>query len=278
MFSIPRGKEMICQTTQGNDGYVDLYTYKTADYMMTSANDFHPGEPGHQENPFQLTFNAVAQLWVTHPGERVLFGAARPSYWAGNGTLPKVNQYKAFAGLIYDIAPRTPRSISPTLYLPSMEFDRCEGRRQVGLCAAGQCLCGGVLQQWDADAGLRLQQGPRVHRRGPPLLPGVVRLPPQAERLRRFEDSRAAMRGAALDADAEGRRYRFVDPVYGELRCQWGETLYVNDAPMQYSGFDNYGKLTMQEKIKECLPEEGEHTKCTPCGSPGRAPSRMEWR
>ena len=60
-FSIPRGKEMICQTTQGNDGYVDLYTYKTADYMMTSANDFHPGEPGHQENPFQLTFNAVAQ-------------------------------------------------------------------------------------------------------------------------------------------------------------------------------------------------------------------------
>ena len=51
-----------------------------------------------------------------------------------------------------------------------------------------------------------------------------------------------------LNADAEGRRYRFVDPVYGELRCQWGETLYVNDAPMQYSGFDNYGKLTMQEK------------------------------
>ena len=33
-----------------------------------------------------------------------------------------------------------------------------------------------------------------------------------------------------------GRCYRFVDPVYGELRCQWGETLYVNDAPMQYSG------------------------------------------
>mgnify|MGYP000771749791 FL=1 len=34
-FSIPRGKEMICQTIQGNDGYVDLYTYKTADYMLS---------------------------------------------------------------------------------------------------------------------------------------------------------------------------------------------------------------------------------------------------
>ena len=70
----------------------------------------------------------------------------------------------------------------------------------------------------------------------------------QADEFAAFEDFKAAMRGAALDADAEGRRYRFVDPVYGELRCQWGETLYVNDTPMQYSGFDNYGKLTMQEK------------------------------
>ena len=70
----------------------------------------------------------------------------------------------------------------------------------------------------------------------------------QADEFAAFEDFKAAMRGAALDADAEGRRSRFVDPVYGELRCQWGETLYVNDAPMQYSGFDNYGKLTMQEK------------------------------
>ena len=113
MVQHPRGKEMICQTTQGNDGYVDLYTYKTADYMMTSANDFHPGEPGHQENPFQLTFNAVAGCGSPTPASRVLFGAARPSYWAGNGTCPKVNQYKAFAGLIYDIAPRTPGRFHP---------------------------------------------------------------------------------------------------------------------------------------------------------------------
>lgn len=208
-FSIPRGKEMICQTTQGNDGYVDLYTYKTADYMMTSANDFHPGEPGHQENPFQLTFNAVAQLWVTHPGERVLFGAARPSYWAGNGTLPKVNQYKAFAGLIYDIAPEHPVDFTH-LYLPSMEFDRCEVEGKWAFVQLGSAYAAVYCSN-----GMRMQDF-----------------------------------GSNKDREciAEGRRYRFVDPVYGELRCQWGETLYVNDAPMQYSGFDNYGKLTMQEK------------------------------
>ena len=244
-FSIPRGKEMICQTTQGNDGYVDLYTYKTADYMMTSANDFHPGEPGHQENPFQLTFNAVAQLWVTHPGERVLFGAARPSYWAGNGTLPKVNQYKAFAGLIYDIAPEHPVDFTH-LYLPSMEFDLCEVEGkwafvQLGSAyAAVYCSNGMRMQDFGSNKDREcIAEGRRCI--------WLVRAA-QADEFAAFEDFKAAMRGAALDADAEGRRYRFVDPVYGELRCQWGETLYVNDAPMQYSGFDNYGKLTMQEK------------------------------
>ena len=244
-FSIPRGKEMICQTTQGNDGYVDLYTYKTADYMMTSANDFHPGEPGHQENPFQLTFNAVAQLWVTHPGERVLFGAARPSYWAGNGTLPKVNQYKAFAGLIYDIAPEHPVDFTH-LYLPSMEFDRCEVEGkwafvQLGSAyAAVYCSNGMRMQDFGSNKDREcIAEGRRCI--------WLVRAA-QADEFAAFEDFKADMRGAALDADAEGRRYRFVDPVYGELRCQWGETLYVNDAPMQYSGFDNYGKLTMQEK------------------------------
>lgn len=244
-FSIPRGKEMICQTTQGNDGYVDLYTYKTADYMMTSANDFHPGEPGHQENPFQLTFNAVAQLWVTHPGERVLFGAARPSYWAGNGTLPKVNQYKAFAGLIYDIAPEHPVDFTH-LYLPSMEFDRCEVEGkwafvQLGSAyAAVYCSNGMRMQDFGSNKDREcIAEGRRCI--------WLVRAA-QADEFAAFEDFKAAMREAALDADAEGRRYRFVDPVYGELRCQWGETLYVNDAPMQYSGFDNYGKLTMQEK------------------------------
>lgn len=217
-------------------GFGSLYAF---------AQDPAMRELGHQENPFQLTFNAVAQLWVTHPGERVLFGAARPSYWAGNGTLPKVNQYKAFAGLIYDIAPEHPVDFTH-LYLPSMEFDRCEVEGkwafvQLGSAyAAVYCSNGMRMQDFGSNKDREcIAEGRRCI--------WLVRAA-QADEFAAFEDFKAAMRGAALDADAEGRRYRFVDPVYGELRCQWGETLYVNDAPMQYSGFDNYGKLTMQEK------------------------------
>ncbi|MFQ9762270.1 MAG: hypothetical protein ACLRYE_03105 [Gemmiger formicilis] len=117
----------------------------------------------------------MAQLWVTHPGERVLFDAARPSYWAGNGTLPKVNQYKAFAGLIYDIAPEHPVDFTH-LYLPSMEFDRCEVEGKWAFVQLGSAYaavyCSNGIRMQDFGSNKR----PRVHRRGPPLyLAGACR-------------------------------------------------------------------------------------------------------
>ena len=127
-----------------------------------------------------------------------------------------------------------------------MEFDRCEVEGkwafvQLGSAyAAVYCSNGMRMQDFGSNKDREcIAEGRRCI--------WLVRAA-QADEFAAFEDFKAAMRGAALDADAEDRRYRFVDPVYGELRCQWGETLYVNDAPMQYSGFDNYGKLTMQEK------------------------------
>ena len=64
------------------------------------------------------------RLWISHPGERALYGKGRPSYWAGNGTLPRVNQYKGFATVFYDIAPEHPVDFTH-LYLPTMEFYLC---------------------------------------------------------------------------------------------------------------------------------------------------------
>lgn len=244
-FAVAPGQELICQCTQGNDGYVDLYTYKTADYLMTSAVDFHPGEPGCQENPFQLTFNATAQLWVTHPGERVVFGAARPSYWAGNGTLPKVDQYKGFAGLIYDIDPDHPVDFTH-LYLPAMEFDRCVLRDHWAFVQKGEAwagvYCSAPLTMVTEGATARREcraPGRRVI--------WLVRAA-QADEFPTLDAFIAAMEAAPLHADAEGRRYSFRDPVYGPLRCGWQGPLVHDGAPMRYQGYDRYGRLTLQAK------------------------------
>ena len=224
---------------------MDLYTYKTADYLMTSAVDFHPGEPGCQENPFQLTFNATAQLWVTHPGERVVFGAARPSYWAGNGTLPKVDQYKGFAGLIYDIDPDHPVDFTH-LYLPAMEFDRCVLRGHWAFVQKGDAwagvYCSAPLTMVTEGATARREcraPGRRVI--------WLVRAA-QADEFPTLDAFIAAMEAAPLHADAEGRRYSFRDPVYGPLRCGWQGPLVHDGAPMRYQGYDRYGRLTLQAK------------------------------
>jgi hypothetical protein len=47
-------------------------------------------------------------MWINHPGERILSGYARPSYWGGCGTLPRVHQYRGLAFLHVDCDPETP--------------------------------------------------------------------------------------------------------------------------------------------------------------------------
>ncbi len=143
-FNVEPGFELVCRSTHGYQKHVDLYTYKTSGYLMTSAADFRPGKPGYQENPLQLTFTPTAQLWISHPGERALYGKGRPSYWAGNGTLPRVNQYKGFATVFYDIAPEHPVDFTH-LYLPTMEFYLCRVPRALGVCAGGRRLLCGLL-------------------------------------------------------------------------------------------------------------------------------------
>lgn len=240
---IAPGEELICQTTQGNDGYVDLYTYRTSDYMMTSAANFRPGTPGHQENPFQLTFTGAAQLWVSHPGEWVQLGAARPSYWAGNGTLPQVQQYKDFAALLYDVAPEHPVDMTH-LYLPLMEFDEAITEehwafvRQGGAYAAVYCS---RPMQW-------VQSGPQARREA--IAPGrrclwLVRAA-QSDAFDTLAQFAQTIKAAPLTV--EGLSFTFGDPAYGTLHSAWGEALTVNGAPMQYSGYDRYGKLTLQKK------------------------------
>ena len=132
------------------------------------------------------------------------------------------------------------------LYLPSMEFDRCEVKDhwafvQLGdAYAAVYCSNGMQMQDFGSNTGREC------------IAPGrrciwLVRAA-QSDEFAGWDAFCTAMEQAPLQADAQDRSYRFTDPVYGELACRWGSTLTVNGTPMRYSGFDNYGKLTLQDK------------------------------
>ena len=244
-FNVEPGFELVCRSTHGYQKHVDLYTYKTSGYLMTSAADFRPGKPGYQENPLQLTFTPTAQLWISHPGERALYGKGRPSYWAGNGTLPRVNQYKGFATVFYDSAPEHPVDFTH-LYLPTMEFYLCRVQGPWVFAQEGDAYCAVYC-----SAGLTAQRFcPNAEREF--IAPGrrcvwLVRAA-QTDEFPSFAAFITAMLAAPLEVDAQRLACRFEDPVYGVLRSGWNERLSVNGAAMEYGGSDQYGVLELREK------------------------------
>lgn len=87
----------VTRSVEGEE-QVSLYSFKTPDYIMGSAYNYHPGEPGTQEHMLQVMIgDCDTQIWINHPGEAVYFGEGRPSYFAGNGTLPLVEQERNLA-------------------------------------------------------------------------------------------------------------------------------------------------------------------------------------
>lgn len=82
----------------------NLYTYRTPDYMLSSAQDYHHGRGGHQQHLWQATLGRGAVCFSTHPARHQ---GQPPNYWTGSGFLPRVAQLKNVLIAIYHI----PRSI-----------------------------------------------------------------------------------------------------------------------------------------------------------------------
>ncbi len=82
---------------------INKVTYKTPDYMLASAQDYRPGQPGYQQHLWQATFSPAAVVFVTHPPCLQEDGAHRPNFWHGNVVLPRVAQYKDVLIALHDL-------------------------------------------------------------------------------------------------------------------------------------------------------------------------------
>lgn len=100
----------ICRNTREE---VNIYTYKTPDTMLSTAQDYRKGYGGDQQHIWQATLGADAVCFTTHPAK---IEGVTPNYWAGNGLLPRAAQYKNVAIIIYNIEK------IPALYVPVKHF------------------------------------------------------------------------------------------------------------------------------------------------------------
>jgi len=76
-----------------------IYTYRTPEYILSTALDFHPGRIGAQQTIWQAGLGTDAVVYTTFPGS-VIGGS--PGYWQGNGSNPRAAQYQNVMVAIYN--------------------------------------------------------------------------------------------------------------------------------------------------------------------------------
>jgi len=118
--------EMACDCAEG-EWAVDKVTYKTADYMLSSAQDYRPGEAGYQQHIWQATMGPDAVVFVTHPPCVSEENAHRPNFWHGNVTLPRVAQWKDLLIAIHNL-PEDDWMGFTHAYFPTISFDEYQLR------------------------------------------------------------------------------------------------------------------------------------------------------
>jgi hypothetical protein len=97
-------------------------TYRTENFMLSSAQNYHPGTRGKREHIWQATLGPEAVVFTNHPGTASQNDSLTPNFWLGNAYLPKVIQLQDFAIVIYNI-PSDARLGYTHAYFPTFAFD-----------------------------------------------------------------------------------------------------------------------------------------------------------
>jgi hypothetical protein len=100
-------RQDVCRNTREE---ANLYTYRTPDYMLSSAQDYRKGFGGDQQHIWQATLGPDAVCFTTHPAR---LSGAPPNYWTGSGSLPRVAQIKNVLFAIYHL------TRYPALFVPN---------------------------------------------------------------------------------------------------------------------------------------------------------------
>lgn len=225
---------------QGPKGLAALYHHKARDHAMGTVAAYRAGEHGYQETVLHLRLGDEpdAQVWINHPGERIVSGFARPSYWGGCGTLPRVHQYRDLAIAEFELPPG---QVDFThAFLPEAAFDEVVhlGERVLVRSGAGYALiAGSVPFQRVTDgpmAGLEIRQ------------PGT-----SSRWLVRLGDTASHGSLAAFDARFAGLApltapdgsISIDDPDYGRVVCRLDGSIAGEGRVLRPSSFTHAGRL-----------------------------------
>ncbi len=227
--------------SQGENRIAPLYHYKTRHYAMGSVANYRPGAWGYQETVLHARIGdrPESQVWINHPGEAIVSGHARPSYWGGCGTLPRVHHYRALAVVDFALPPgQIPFTHA---WLPQAEMDETatETRRVLAragdglLLLAGDCPLEAVTEGPMAGCEVRLN-GSRTR--------WIVRL---SDTGREGDLAGFAARFARLDTrDGADGSIVMDDPDYGPVTCHFDGRIEAEGRVIEPSTWTPKGLLS----------------------------------
>lgn len=119
----------------------NIVVWKAPDVLLSSCVDHHVGQPGHQQHLVDLQFasSPEARIWINHPGESEPGGEKRPSFWAGNGVMPGVQQSENRVLMDWSIDDEDALPWTH-LHLPRAAFDRVIASDYARIVRAGNAF------------------------------------------------------------------------------------------------------------------------------------------
>lgn len=99
----------------------DIYTYKTAWYTLSNAQDFRKGKVGYQQHIWQASMGDRAVVYTNCPGSDEY--RDRPNLFAGNRFMPRTVQHKNVLLCVYRTPTESAHFFFTHLYFPQREFD-----------------------------------------------------------------------------------------------------------------------------------------------------------
>ena len=233
---------------------VNIYTYRTPDYMLSTAQDWriaHDGDQqygGDQQSIWQATLGMEAVAFTTHPANEEL-GGPTPRYWVGYGTLPRSIQVKNVVVSLYDVDTTTllyypDQPLYTHAFLPKDKFD--EAYKEDGWFFARKG--DGYLALWSSDPNSDWLKNTNP---GEPEL-GDHEIIAEGEKtiwiceLARaadyadFDAFKTAIRNAPLAVDAEALTVDYASPSQGRLLMAWDGPMTQDGDPVVVTDYPRY--------------------------------------
>ncbi|SMD12049.1 hypothetical protein [Rhizobium sp. RU36D] len=226
----PEGKALMAHYVQGHDEAARLVLYKTAAVQLSSTMDGKPGGRGHQQHVLDIRFaaNPLAKAWINHPGEDDPWGHQRPSYWAGNGSMPRAAQYGNAALLLYDLGADA-RLPFTHAYVEKTAFDQVILHDNWLILRSGQGYAALTATRPIAAVDSGPGTGVEFRADGTDVAwYAVVGEGGDADALKRF---RSQLSNTRLELSGDGRRALVRQADGPSLSLDWNEGLSVDGQP-----------------------------------------------